>query len=74
MKSATVKETRNRMKEKSYGEMCILPEMNIFASNPVLKRYISFPPVNIPELCNIDYCLNKYLHKVVDCHVRYTHS
>ena len=26
------------------------------------------------ELCNIDYYLNKDLHKAVDFHVRYTHS
>ena len=38
MKSATAKETRNWMKEKGYEEMWILPEMDLFTSNPVLKR------------------------------------
>ena len=73
MKAATAKDTLNWMKEKGYEVMWILPEMDIFTSNPVLKRYRSFPPGNIPELCNIDYCLNKDLHKAVDCHVRYTY-
>ena len=54
--------------------MWVLPEMDIFTSNPVIKRYRSCPPGNIPELCNLDYCLNKDLHKAVGCHVRYTHS
>ena len=74
MTAATAKETRNWMKEKGYGEMWILPEMDIFASKPILKRYRSCPPENIPELCNLDYCLDKYLNKAVDCHVRYTIS
>ena len=54
--------------------MWILPEMDIFTSNPVLKRYRSCPPDNILESCNLGYCLNKGLHKAVDFHVRYTHS
>ena len=66
MTAATEKETRNWIKEKGYEEMWILPEMDTFTSNPVLKSYKSFPPGNISELCNLDYCLNKYLHKVVD--------
>ena len=48
--------------------------MDIFTREPVLKCYKIHPPGNIPELCDIDYCPNKYLHKAVDCHVRYTHS
>ena len=34
----TSKETRKWMKEKGYEGMCILPEIDIFASDPVLKR------------------------------------
>ena len=56
MTATTSKETHNCMKEKGYEEMWILPEMDIFTSNPVLKRYRSCPPGNIPELCNLDYC------------------
>ena len=52
--------------------MWIFPEIDLFASNPVLKRYRGRPPGNSPELCNLDSCLNKYLHKAVECHVRYT--
>ena len=52
--------------------MWILPEIDIFASDPVLKRYRGSPPYNGPEHCNIDSFLNKYLHKAVDCHVWYT--
>ena len=74
MTAATAKENCNRMKEKGYEEMWILPEMDIFTSNPVLKRYRSCTPGNAPELCNLDYCLNKDLYEAVDCHVRYTHS
>ena len=48
--------------------------MDIFTREPVLKCYKIHPPGNIPELCDIDSCPNKYLHKAVDCHVRYTHS
>ena len=55
MTAATSKETHNRMKEKRYEDMWILPEIDIFTSNPVLKRYRSCPPGNIPELCNLDY-------------------
>ena len=62
------------MKEKGYEVMWILPEMDIFTTNPVLKRYRSCPPGNSPELCNLDSFLNKYLHKAVDFHVRYTYS
>ena len=47
MTAATAKENRNWMKEKGYEEMWILPEMDIFSSNPVLKRYRSCPPGNI---------------------------
>ena len=48
MTAATAKETRNRMKEKGYEEMWIVPEMGIFTSNPFLKRYRSCPPGNSP--------------------------
>ena len=48
--------------------------MDLFSINPVLKHYRSHPPGNIPELCNIDSCLNKDLHKAADFHVRYNHS
>ena len=51
-----------------------LPEIDLFATNPVLKRYRGRPPGNIPELCNSDSCSNEDLHKSVDYHVRYTHS
>ena len=54
--------------------MWILPEMNLFASNPVLKRYRIRPPGNSPELFNLDSFLNKCLHKAVYFRVRYTHS
>ena len=74
MTAATAKGNCNCMKEKGYEEMWILPEMDIFTSNPVFKSYRSCSPGNIPELFNLDYCLNKDLHKAVDCHVRYTHS
>ena len=74
MTAATAKNTHNWMKEKGYEEMWILPEMDIFTSNPVLKCYRSCPPGNIPELFNLDYCLNRVLHKAVYCRVRYTHS
>ena len=74
MTAATTKDTRNWMKEKGYEEMWILPEMDIFTINPVLKLYRSCPPGNIPEICNLDYCINKDLQKAVDFHVRYTHS
>ena len=47
MTDATAKETCNRMKEKGYEVMWILPEIDIFTSNPVLKRYKSCPPGNI---------------------------
>ena len=48
--------------------------MDLFVSNPVLKRYRRCPPGNIPKLCNIDSYLYKDLHNAVDCNVRYTHS
>ena len=51
--------------------MWILPEMDLFASNPVLKRNRGRPPGNSPELCNIDSCLNKDVRKSVDFNVRY---
>ena len=46
--------------------------MDIFASNPVPKCYRVRPPGNSQELCNLDSCRNKYLHKEVVCHVWYT--
>ena len=46
----TAKENRKWMKEQVYKAMWVLPEMDIFASNPVLKRYRGFPPGNSPEL------------------------
>ena len=70
----TAKETRKWMKEKGHKEMWILPEINLFTSNPVLKRYRGRPPGNILELYNLGSCLNTDLQKAVDCHVRYTHS
>ena len=48
--------------------------MDLFASDSILKRYRVRSHGNIPELFNIDFCLNKDFHKAVDCHVRYTHS
>ena len=54
--------------------MWILPEMDLFASDPILKRCGGRPPGNIPKLCNIDFCINEYLHMAVAFHVRYTHS
>ena len=69
----TAKETRKWMKEKGYEEMWILPEIYLFSRNLVLKRYRSRPPGNIPELCNIDSCLNEDFQKAVDCNVRYTY-
>ena len=54
--------------------MWIWPKIDLFASNPLIKRYIGRPSWNILELCNIDFCLNKDLHKAVYCHVSYTHS
>ena len=48
--------------------------MDLFASNPVLKRYRVHPPGNSPELCNLDYFLNKDLHKAVYFSVSYAHS
>ena len=48
--------------------------MDLFVSNPVLKRYRRCPPGNIPKLCNIDSYLCEDLHNAVDCNVRYTHS
>ena len=36
MTAATAKENCNWMKEKRYKEMWILPEMDIFTSNPFL--------------------------------------
>ena len=70
----TVKETHKWMKEKGYKSMCILPEMDIFSRDPILKGCRGCPPGNIPELYNLDSCPNQYFHKVVCCHVRYTHS
>ena len=49
--------------------MWIQTEMDIFASDPILKSYIGRPSGNSTELCNLDYCLNKYLHKAVEFHV-----
>ena len=69
----TEKETINWMIEKGYKKMWILPKMDLFARNPVLKFYRGRPPGNIPEICNRDSCLNKDLHKAVDFYVRYTH-
>ena len=54
--------------------MWILPEIHIFTSDPVLKCYIGRLSRNSLELCNLDSCLNKYLHKSVDCHVWYKKS
>ena len=48
--------------------------MDILTSNPVLKLYRGCPHRNSLELCNLDSCINKDLHKAVDDHVRYTHS
>ena len=42
MIAVTKKETRNWMKEKVYEDMWILPEMDIFTSNPFFKRYTFF--------------------------------
>ena len=70
----TAKETCNCTEERGYKEMWSLPEMDILHSNPVLKRFRGRPYGNIPELCNLDSCLNEDLHKAVDCHVSYTHS
>ena len=67
----TEKENCKWTKEKGYKEMWILPEIDLFASNPVLKCYRGRPPENSPELCNIDSCLNEYFHKAVDCNVWY---
>ena len=53
--------------------MWILPEMYLFAMDPVLKYYRGCPSGIILENCNIDSCLSKYLHKALDCCVRYTH-
>ena len=50
------KETHKCMKEKGYKSMWILPKMDIFASNPILKCYIGRTFGNSPELCNIDSC------------------
>ena len=69
----TAMETHNWMIEKRYKEMWILPEMDLFSRNPVLKRYISCPPENVPELFDLDSSLNEDLHKAVGCHVSYTH-
>ena len=44
----TAKETIKWMKEKGYEEMWILSEMDLFAINPVLKRYRGHPPGNRP--------------------------
>ena len=38
MTAVTKKETQNWMKEKGYEDMLILPEIDLFTSNPVLKR------------------------------------
>ena len=46
----TAKKTHKWMKEKGYEEMCILPEMDLFASNLILKPYRSCSPGNSPEL------------------------
>ena len=54
--------------------MWILPEMDIFTSDPLLKLYIGLPHGNILELCNLDSCIKKESHKAVDFHVRYTQS
>ena len=70
----TEKETRKWRKEKGNEKMLILTEMNLFASDPVLKFYRGCPPENIPKLFHLDYFLNKYLYKAVDFYVRYTHS
>ena len=48
MTAATAKGNHNWMKEKGYKEMWILPEMDIFTSNPFLKRYRSCTPGNSP--------------------------
>ena len=48
--------------------------MDLFASDPILKRYRGCLPGNSLELCNIDPFLNEYLHKAVDCPVWYTNS
>ena len=48
--------------------------MDLFAINPVLKCYRGRPPGDSPKLCNLDSCINGYLHKAVDFRVRYTHS
>ena len=48
MTAATAKENCNRMKEKGYEKMWILPEIDIFTSNPFLKRYRSCTPGNTP--------------------------
>ena len=62
------------MTEEGYEEMRVLPEIDPFSSNPVLKRYRGRAPGNSPELFNIDSCLHEYFHKAVDYHIRYTHS
>ena len=60
--------------KKGYEEMQILPEMYLFSSDPFLKCCRGRPPGNIPELCNLDSCLNEYFHKAVDFCASYTHS
>ena len=42
------KETCKWIKEKGYEAMWILLEMDLFASDPFLKRYRGCPPVNSP--------------------------
>ena len=43
-----VNKTCRWTKEKGYEEMRILPEIDLFASNPALKRYRGRPPGNSP--------------------------
>ena len=74
MSLITEKEALKFTKEKLYEEMWILTEMDIFAINPVIKNYRGCPPGDSPELCNLYYCVRKYLHKAVGFHVRDTHS
>ena len=67
------KETRKWMKQ-IMGSNLYLTWNGFIFQNHVLKRYRCHPPVNSPELCNLDSSINKYSHKAVGCHARYTHS
>ena len=50
----------------------ILLQHDLYSDDPQLEPYKGRPSGDNPELCSLDHCLIKDVHKSVDIHVRLT--